>query len=283
MTSPSTSVYSTRLMRYHSPSLAKAKMMRGKQLPFPKNRRLVLDICQVAQSIPTFPVERSLDLGDVRSVREQVGRKGIRIAWVTLFTRAYSLACQTIPELRQLYASSPWPRLYEHPHTVASITIHRDDPLGGKRLIWGRIDNAESQSLLEIQTQMDRAVNGPLEVVFRDGIRMESLPRPMRRFSWWMAMHWQPRQRAKKIGTFSISTLASEGILNRGHPLVTTSSLAYSRCDAAGHCCVTLLADHRVLDGMLAAHALRTLESNLTGAVLAELQSLDRPLLDKAA
>jgi hypothetical protein len=88
-------------------------------------------------------------------------------------------------------------------------------------------------------------------------------------------MHWHGRQRAKKIGTFSISTLAGENAINRGHPLVVTSSLAYSRCEPNGACLVTLLADHRVLDGMLAAQALTLLETQLNGQVLSELASLN--------
>ncbi len=259
--------YSTLLAR----SLIQDTNMRGKRLSFPRNRRLVLDICHAAKTVPTFPVERSFQLGDLRDARD---RAGTRISWVALYTRAYGLVCQAIPELRQMYAAYPSPRLYEHPHSVASISVYRDDPNGGKRLIWGRIDNAEGTSLVEIQRRLDNVACGPLSEVFKDGIRVERLPAFLRRFSWWMAMNWQGRQRAKKIGTFSISTLAGENSLNRGHPLVVTSSLAYSRCNASGSCLVTLLADHRVLDGMLAAQSLGLLETMLQNQVLEELLRL---------
>lgn len=259
--------YSTLLAR----SLIRDTNMRGKRLSFPKNRRLVLDICHVAKSVPTFPVERSFQLGDLLDARDHAGT---RISWVALYTRAYGLVCQAIPELRQMFVAYPSPRLYEHPHSVASVSIHRDDPNGGKRLIWGRIDNAEGNCLVEIQQRLDLVARGPLDEVFKDGMRLERLPAPLRRFSWWMAMNWQGRQRAKKVGTFTISTLAGENTLNRGHPLVATSSLAYSRCDASGSCLVTLLADHRVLDGMLAAQALGLLEMKLRSQVLEELSSL---------
>jgi hypothetical protein len=247
--------------------------MRGKQISFPQNRRLVLDICHVAKSVPAFPVERSFQLGKLRDARDQTT---LRISWVALFTRAYSLVCQAIPDLRQMYVAYPTSRLYEHPHSVASISVHRDDPNGGKRLIWGRIDNAEEGGLVAIQERLDHVAHGPLNEVFKDGMRLERLPAPIRRFSWWMAMNVQGRQRAKKIGTFSISTLAGENSLNRGHPLVTTSSLAYSRCNEDGSCLVTLIADHRVIDGMLAAKALGLLESKLVGQVLEELLILRR-------
>ena len=247
--------------------------MRGKRLSFPKNRRLVLDICQAAKSVPTFPVERSFQLGDLQEARDHAG---MRISWVALYTRAYGLVCQAIPELRQMFVAYPTPRLYEHPHSVASISIHRDDPNGGKRLIWGRIDNAEASRLVEIQQRLELVSHGPLDEVFKDGMRLERLPTLLRRLTWWLAMNWQGRQRAKKIGTFSISTLAGEDVLNRSHPLVATSSLAYSRCDSNGSSLVTLLADHRVLDGVLAAQALGLLETRLNGQVLDELLSLRR-------
>ncbi len=247
------------------------KNMRGKTLSFPKNRRLVLDICHAARSIPTFPVERIFQLGDLSKARDLAG---VRISWAALYTRAYGLVCQAIPELRQLFVSYPTPRLYEHPHSVASISVHRDDPNGGKRLIWGRIDNAEQMGLVEIQQRLDWVICGPLNEVFKDGMRLERLPAPLRRLSWWLAMNWQGRQRAKKIGTFSISTLAGENVLNRNHPLVETSSLTYSRCDSNGSSIVTLLSDHRVLDGVLAAQALKLLESQLNGQVLEELFEL---------
>jgi hypothetical protein len=173
-----------------------------------------------------------------------------------------------------MFVAYPTPRLYEHPFSVASISIHRDDPNGGKRLIWGRLDNPEDSGLVPIQKRLDQVTRGPLNEVFKDGMRLERLPSPLRRLSWWLAMNVQGRQRAKKIGTFSISTLAGENSLNRGHPLVTTSSLAYSRCSDDGACLVTLIADHRVVDGMLAAQALGLLETKLVGQVLDELTSI---------
>ena len=245
--------------------------MQGKQLAFPRNRRLILDICQASRSIPAFPVERTLQIGEVSDARCQTET---RISWIAIFLRSYGLVCQKIPALRQVFVTYPWNHLYEHPNTVASVAIHREDPAGGKRLIWGRIPFPEFESLIQIQSRLDHATHATLNEVFRDGIRLERLPAPLRRFSWWLAMRWNGRRRAKKIGTFSVSTLAGESALNRGHPIVATSSLSYSRCDADGACHVTLIADHRVLDGVLAAQALQLLEETLNGQVFIELQAL---------
>ena len=50
------------------------------------------------------------------------------------------------------------------------------------------------------------------------------------------------------------------GAVNRFHPTICTTSLSYGPLEADGRCLVTLIADHRVLDGAAAARALQTLE-----------------------
>ena len=247
--------------------------LRGSCHPIPRHRRLILDVCRSSLGVPSFPIDRVMRLKKVVEARHDHNAKSEnRIGWVTIFLRSYAIVCKEIPELRSLYFCMPWPRLYEHPHTVASIPIHRPDDTGVERLIWARICNCETSSLYEIQRQMNDAVYKPLREVYRDGLRMEQVPGWIRRLSWWLGMNWKPRQRAKKVGTFSISTLAGEDVSNYGHPLVVTSSLSYTRCNAQGECTVTLIADHRVLDGMLAARSLKRLEEVMNTIVVNELQ-----------
>jgi pyruvate/2-oxoglutarate dehydrogenase complex dihydrolipoamide acyltransferase (E2) component len=76
-------------------------------------------------------------------------------------------------------------------------------------------------------------------------------------------MRWAGRKRAKNLGTFSISSLGHLGALNGYHPLVTTSSLAIGPIEPTKPTDVVLLCDHRVLDGVLAAVALASLEEKL--------------------
>ena len=248
---------------------------RGRCHPIPRHRRLILDVCRASLSVPSFPVDRVMQLGVVVKARQKIPERcAFRISWVTIFLRSYALVCKEIPELRSLYFCMPWERTYEHPNTVASISIHRLDDEGIERLIWARLSNCESRSLLDIQRQMDDAIEKPLWDVFRDGLRIERLPSWIRRLSWWLGMNWKPRQRAKKAGTFSISTLAGEDASNYGHPLVVTSSLSYTKCNADGECTVTMISDHRVLDGVLAARALKRLESIMTTIVVDELNAI---------
>jgi pyruvate/2-oxoglutarate dehydrogenase complex dihydrolipoamide acyltransferase (E2) component len=82
------------------------------------------------------------------------------------------------------------------------------------------------------------------------------------------------RKRAARIGTFSLSTLAGMGATNRFHPTICTTSLSYAPLDADGNCLVTLIADHRVLDGAVVARALIRLEEVLCHEMRAELRTL---------
>jgi len=252
--------------------------MRGNYLSVPKNRRLVLDVCWAAKMVPAFPVDRQFELGLLQEARKETR---CRISWVALYLKAYGLVCQSIPELRQTFVSYPWNYFYEHPHSIASISVHRDDPEGGKRLIWARIPNPENRSLVDIQARIDQATHQPLDEFYKDAILLERLPNPLRKILWWLLMQWQGRRRAKKVGTFSVSTLAGQDAYNRGHPLVVTTSLAYSRCDEHGSSLVTLIADHRVIDGVHAAHALQRLEETLNSQVLEEVRNLKSRLANQ--
>ena len=71
-----------------------------------------------------------------------------------------------------------------------------------------------------------------------------------------------------------MSTLAGQGVLNRGHQTFLTSSLTYGPLDEQGRVVVTLLCDHRVVDGIVAAQALAGLETALKGPIADEMRAL---------
>jgi hypothetical protein len=71
-----------------------------------------------------------------------------------------------------------------------------------------------------------------------------------------------------------MSTLAGQGALNRWHPSVLTSSLSWGPLDEAGRSLVTMIYDHRVMDGMAAARGLGELEKILHGAIATELETM---------
>ncbi len=239
-------------------------------VPIGINRRLVLDGLRIAHRIPLFPAERICNLAEVAVLRKHLPR---RISWATIFVKAYAMVAREHPPLRQTYIRWPWPHFLEEPTSTAMIVVNRQFR-GEDRICWGRIAYPEDKSLIDIQRQLESYQNGPVEKVFRQQIRLSRMPCAVRRTLYWMNINFGGRKRAKRLGTFTMSTLAGEGVYNRGHQSFLTSSLTYGPLDEQGRAIVTLLCDHRLVDGMVAAHALNNLEATLAGPIVAELKSI---------
>ncbi len=239
---------------------------------FGENRRLVGDLLSISQRLPLFPMEREFDLGELAALREEVSP---RISWVALFVKAYGLLAADIVELRQSYMRLPWPHIFQHDHSVAMVAVNRSTP-SGDRLFWGRFTAPEKQSLVEIQTQLDEYKHGQIEKTFRRQMRISRFPAPLRRLAWWMSLNLSAVRRARRIGTFGLSTVASLGAVNRFHPTCTTTSFSYGPLTPAGRTLVTIVYDHRMIDGAPLARALAELEAILQGPIAEELASLKR-------
>jgi hypothetical protein len=130
--------------------------------------------------------------------------------------------------------------------------------------------------LAEIQTQLDDYKHGQIEKTFRRQMRISRFPTPLRRLAWWMSLNLSAVRRARRIGTFGLSTVASLGAVNRFHPTCTTSSLSYGPLTSAGRTLVTIVYDHRMIDGAPLARALAELEAILQGPIADELAGLKR-------
>jgi hypothetical protein len=81
-------------------------------------------------------------------------------------------------------------------------------------------------------------------------------------------------KRVTRIGTFSLSTLAGFAATNRFHPTICTTSLSYGPLEGDGRCLVTVIADHRVLDGVAVAKSLARLEEVLATRIATELRNV---------
>jgi hypothetical protein len=225
-----------------------------------------------ARQVPTVPVERSMRLGAVRAARAQAG-----VSWPALFLKAFALAAREHPELRRSWLSYPWPRLYEHPISIASVAIERDY-CGEPAVFFGQVSRVEGFSLRGLDTVLRGYKEKPLETIglFRRAILFAKLPRFLRRFAWWISLHWSGVKRAKRMGTFGLSVYAGLGAASL-HPLSPlTYVLNYGVLDEAGRLEVRLIYDHRVADGATIARALETMEAKLTGELLHELQHPDQ-------
>ena len=243
---------------------------KARWLPLTMNRALVLDTLHFARQVPVFPVEATFDLVEVAALRAASSR---RISWSVLFLKAYALVAREHAILRRAYVRWPWPHLVEAPHSVAMLAINRQH-CGEDRLCFGRFLAPENQPLVKLQRRLDRYASDPVEKAFDKQVTLSRLPGWLRRTLLGWTLHVAGSMRAVRVGTFSLSTLAGQGSLNRGHPTFLTTSLTYGPLDARGRTLVTLLCDHRVLDGVAAAAALADLQRVLCAEIANELRSL---------
>ncbi len=244
--------------------------MDGRVYRLTSSRSLVLDVAHFARQVPAFPVERWFDMSAVAEARAMASP---RISWVTLFVKAYGLVSRQIPQLRTHYLKYPLPHFYQAPGSVISVSINRFYE-GHDRLFWGRFYQPENLRLVDLQGQLDLYCQGDVHQIFKRQMIAARLPGPLRRLGWWWRLNFQPRDRARRLGTGSISVLAGQGVYNRLHPCLLTSTLAYGPMQPDGRMWITLQCDHRVIDGVAAAEALNQFESVLHHQLLSELELL---------
>jgi hypothetical protein len=169
----------------------------------------------------------------------------------------------------------PWTRLYEHPQTVCALAMERTYQ-GDESIFVGLFRAPEQPSLASLTEPLDWYLKTPLEEIgfFRQALRISGLPWPIRRFLWWTTLHVSGFKRAKRFGTFGLSSYGALGA-EQVHPMSPlTTTLTYGPIDPeTGSVCVKLIYDHRVLDGAYIARRLQDLESTLRGPILDELRA----------
>ena len=230
-------------------------------------RGCVGDVALLSQSVPIFPVERTMRLGTLAESRTA---SPVRIGWAALFLKAYAMVAHETPVLRTWFVNGLAPRLATCSESVATLAINRIEN-GQDRLFFARLRQPNAHSLQEIQQFIADCKSKPVDQWFKRQLQLEMMPGFLRRrILWWNMNSFSPK-RASRIGTFSLSTLSGFNASNRLHPTLCTTSLSYAPLETDGRCLVTLLADHRVLDGATVARALERLEAVLNGPMLNEI------------
>jgi hypothetical protein len=238
--------------------------------PLPAGRGCVNDIATLALGIPLFPVDRSMRLDGVAAARAAAPG---RIGWAAIFLKAYALVARETPALRSWLAGRLVPRLATSSESAAVLAVNRVDE-GHDRLFFARIARPDATPLPALQGAIDGFATGPTAEVFGRQLQLESVPGMLRRTILRCNMRSSSPKRVSRIGTFSLSTLAGCGATNRFHPTLCTTSLSYGPLDAESRCLVTVIADHRVLDGVTVARALARLEDVLAREIADELTAL---------
>lgn len=244
---------------------------RGRTLKLSAPRRFILDLVHFARKVPSIPVARTFDVSDLIQPRKN---HPLRPSWAILFMKAYATVAAANPPLRRALLTFPTTRLYEHPNTVCALALERDYQ-GEEGIFVGLFRAPECQSLAELDAAIRAYKEAPLHEIgfFRQALRISAVPTPIRRFLWWSTLAISGGKRAKRFGTFGLSTYGSLGAesLHPISPLSTT--ITYGPIDREGRVCVKLIYDHRVLDGAYIARRLAEIEEALNGPILDELRA----------
>lgn len=236
----------------------------------PRSRRLTCDVLHFHRQVPLCPHHRMYLLGPLEGIRKACP---FRISWPVLFLKAYALLAKQTPVFRQTWMSFPWPTIYQHDTSVGMLAIQREYQ-GEPWLFWGRFPSPENTPLPQLQQQLDRYQQQPVEQVFKRFLQLSAIPNPLRRFIWWCHMQLHGPTRSRRVGTFFLSTLASRGVEIDCPPSFQTGVLSYGPIDPEGHSRVTLAYDHRLMDGLLVADSLLRMEQILHGVLAEELKTL---------
>jgi hypothetical protein len=233
---------------------------------------LVTDILRLHQRNPTFAHNRDMPLAELAEARS---RAAVRISWSALFIKAWGDVSSRHPSLRQTWRTFPTPHIFQHQTSVANLAVSRAHD-GVDWLCWGLIRSPEHRSLPEIQASIDAFSNEPVDRQFRRQLKFSALPTIVRRAIWWWNLNIAGEKRATRLGTFSLTTVSGRGVSIQHPPTVMTTGLTFGPLDHNGRMKVTLVYDHRLMDGAFVADRLIDLEQTLNEAVLTELRELCR-------
>lgn len=231
-------------------------------------RRLVTDLVQFAATVPSATIERRMNLSRLIAARQACTPSP---SWSAILMKAYALVAARTPELRTSYLKFPWPRFYEHAINIA--TLNMDRQLTDERVVLQvHIPSPETRTLRQLDVLIRDYQQQPVENIpeYRTAVRMSHVPWPIRQWLWWGALYVFGSTRCHRFGTFSISSVGSQGSGILHLSTLLTSTLHYGMFDSAGSMAVRVSFDHRVLDGATVAGALEEMETVLLGEMLQE-------------
>ena len=251
-------------VRAQEPAMADAT----RSIPWP--RRFVGDLLHFARRVPAVTFERTFRLKALQQFRSSMP---FRPGWTALFVKAFAKLAVEFRELRTSHVDYPWPRLVEHGQQVASVAVEKTID-GQPAVMFAKVRSPEGRTLWNIDAKLKRAKDCAVGELapFRAVRSLSRLPGFLRRMAWWFTLEWSGRWRARKCGTFGVSSCGMLGAesLNLLSPL--TASLTFGPVSTKGRVRVRIIFDHRVCDGAVVARALARLEEIMAEEILAELK-----------
>jgi hypothetical protein len=247
---------------------------KGSLLPINGPRQFVIDLVHFARQVPSTPVARTIKVSALIGPRADHPAKP---SWAVLFMKAYAIVGANHPPLRRALLQFPWARLYEHPWMNCALAIERSYQ-GEPGVFVGLFRAPDHQTISQLQEALTWYKHQPLEKVgvFRRTLAVSRAPAPIRRLLWWSTLNVSGYKRAKRFGTFGLTSYGALGAesLHPISPLTTT--LTFGPISPTGDVVIKLIYDHRVLDGAYIARRLRDIEIAMNRQILAELRETPR-------
>lgn len=237
--------------------------------PVPLHRRWMRDVVHFGKKSHVVAGNWSINVAQVAAARKA---RRPPIGWGAIWVKAVALASRNRPELRIAYLPFPWPRLYLHPHAVATMVVEREWN-GERAVFFDQIKRPELLSLVEIDDILRGLKRRPVESVggYRRLIRFSRLPWIVRRPLWSFALQWSGWLRSQYFGTYSVHSFP----VRRAQVMQSTTplsfSLIYGLRNADGDLLAQLLMDHRIVDGLTSHRIMLAIEAAMKEDIIAEL------------
>lgn len=245
---------------------------RSRSLPLSLQRRWIVDLMHFSQRVPTVGGERTILVDAASAARRALERPP---SWSALIAKAYALVATRRGELRRVFMPLPWPHLYEHSTSVATIVTEREWN-GEEGVFFDQLPAPEAQPIAQISNELLRLAAMPVESIggYRRLIRFTRWPWPFRRLAWTFGLKTSGYLRARYFGTYSVNAIPFRRT-RAAHTLSPlTMSLIHMPPDPSSRLPIYYAWDHRVLDGLVATRAISELETTLNGEIVAELHAL---------
>jgi hypothetical protein len=237
-------------------------------------RRFVVEVLHHARRVPSLPDHRPCDVAEALAARRAARPAP---SWTAIFMKAYGLVSLEHPELRRAYVPLPYPHLYEHPSSECGFLVERE--WQGEQVVLGaKVRRPEDKPLAAIDAYLRHLKAAPVPSVnyFRKVLRVGRMPWPLRRLTLFHSLYLSGYRRAKRLGTFTMSSLGSLGA-HQGHPLTPlTTYFTFGPVSPAGAVELRVVYDHRVLDARCAARVLAAVERTVNTRLADEMRSLGR-------
>lgn len=242
--------------------------MRGTKRKISLPRRFLIDFMHASMRVPAISFSRPLDVGPLMAARASAKSPP---GWAAVFVKAFAIVARDEPVLRTLYVKLPWPHFFELPRSVAMVAVARTE-CGEEFILPEKVPDLETRSLAEIDAQIHRAKNAPIEDIptFRKILMASRLPLPLRRLSWYLGQNFG-RMCANNFGTFGVTSVSAYGPGDLRPISPNPFLISYGVVGPDNRIDVSLRWDHRVTDAVVAARALKRLEQVLNTEISAEI------------